>query len=359
MEMDKKLKILSIGAGAIGTYIGGSLASVGNQVVFVDQPSMVERLTNQGIRLDLSKNPDMESQKLVHLRRPDVEFSPSLSHALKGRKFDLAIFALKSFDTQSALEGMKDSLADLPPILCLQNGVDNEKIIANYVGEDNVIPGTVTSAIGRLDVGNIVLEKLRGVGLFAGHPISTLLFEQMRRADLRPMLFQKPLDMKWSKMLTNLIANASSAILDLSPAEIFSNKRLTKMEIQQIRECLRVMDALGLKAIDLPGTPVAALVLSTSFPLWLTQPLFKKILGGGRGGKMPSFHIDLSSGRGKSEVSFLNGAVVREGKRMNIPTPVNAFLEKTLMRMTINELPRATYALNWQGFLKDLNESEN
>ncbi len=49
---------------------------------------------------------------------------------------------------------------------------------------------------------------------------------------------------------------------------------------------------------------------------------------------MPSFHIDLHAGRGKSEVEYLNGAVVRAGKEMGIPTPVNQVLTETLLALT-------------------------
>ncbi len=49
-----KLKVLSFGAGAIGTYIGGSLALAGHQVVFVEQPKVVEELRERGLRLDLT-----------------------------------------------------------------------------------------------------------------------------------------------------------------------------------------------------------------------------------------------------------------------------------------------------------------
>jgi len=59
---------------------------------------------------------------------------------------------------------------------------------------------------------------------------------------------------------------------------------------------------------------------------------------------MPSFHIDLHSGRGKSEVEWLNGAVVRYGKQKNIPTPVNELLTKTLMSLTRGETPVETFA---------------
>ncbi len=49
---------------------------------------------------------------------------------------------------------------------------------------------------------------------------------------------------------------------------------------------------------------------------------------------MPSFHIDLHSGRGRSEVDFLHGAIVRAGEKAGIPTPVNKVLTDTLLGLT-------------------------
>ena len=74
-----------------------------------------------------------------------------------------------------ALEGIRGLAANMPPVLCLQNGVDNEPAIASVLGADKVIYGTVTSAVGRQAVGSIVLEKLRGMGVAAGHPLSEKL----------------------------------------------------------------------------------------------------------------------------------------------------------------------------------------
>ena len=56
-----------------------------------------------------------------------------------------------------------------------------------------------------------------------------------------------------------------------------------------------------------------------------------RAVGGGRGGKMPSFHIDLHTGRGKSEVEWLNGAVARYGIKFGVPAPVNQRLTAILM----------------------------
>ena len=59
---------------------------------------------------------------------------------------------------------------------------------------------------------------------------------------------------------------------------------------------------------------------------------------------MPSFHIDLHQGRGKSEVDYLNGAVVRFGQRFSVPTPVNRLLTETLLALTCGEIPIDTFA---------------
>ena len=59
---------------------------------------------------------------------------------------------------------------------------------------------------------------------------------------------------------------------------------------------------------------------------------------------MPSFHIDLHSGRGKSEVEYLHGAVVRAGGKYNVPTPVNKVLTQTLLALTNKEIPLEEFA---------------
>ncbi len=340
----KPLTILSFGAGAIGTYIGGSLALVGHKVVFVEQPKVADELRQKGLRLGLGVDPRRTVQTEFSLGSPAVEFATSLEQSLASGPFDVALFALKSYDTESALQGMKPFADKLPPILCLQNGVDNEPAIAAVLGADKVIYGTVTSAIGRRAAGDIVLEKLRGMGVAAGHPLSERLVEALDGAYLNARLFPKAADMKWSKMLTNLLANPTSAILDMTAAEVFADPRLYRLEIEQLKECLAVIRAQGIGVVDLPGTPVRALALATRLPLWLSKPFLSNAAGAGRGAKMPSFHIDLHAGRGKSEVAYLHGAVVRAGEKFGLPTPVNKALAGTLLDLTAGKIPMNEFA---------------
>lgn len=343
-NLNGRMNVLTFGAGAIGTYVGGSLALAGHQVVFVEQPRVVEELRERGLRLDLTLDPRRKTKEASRIDPPSFLIVSSLDDALRYGPFDVALFALKSFDTPAALEGLNPFAEKIPPILCLSNGVSNEPAIAEALGSDKVIYGTVTTAIGRRGAGDIVLERLRGVGVAKGHPLSEKLNNALDKAYLNSTLFENAASMKWSKMLTNLIANPTSAILDMTAAEVFANRDLYKLEIEMLRECLAVMKAQGIDVVNLPGTPVRALAYATTLPLWLSKPLLSRAAGAGRGSKMPSFHIDLHSGRGKSEVEYLHGEVVRAGEKCNVPTPVNKVLTETLLALTNKQIPLEEFA---------------
>lgn len=343
------MNILVFGAGAIGTYIGGSLLWKGHHVTFLERPQATKMLEERGIRLDLT----LARHDTLTFPPSSFQVATSLQEALERSSYDLAIFALKSFDTPAAIETMRPLAAQMPPVLCLSNGVENEAMLAEALGKEKVIPGTVTSAVLRLEVGNVKLEKLRGIGLANTHPAADQWFEAFNEAALRPRLYSDAVSMKWSKLLTNLVANATSAILDMSPAEIFADPQLYHLEMEQLREAIAVMKAQDLKVIDLPGTPVRLLARIAQSPAFL-QPLVRPFLAKGRGEKMPSLHIDLHTGRRQSEVTHLNGAVVRFGARHGIPTPVNRLLHDILLNLVQGKLPIESFARQPQKLLVGL-----
>lgn len=339
------MKFLMFGAGAVGSYIGGSLAYAGSEVLFIERPQAIAALAGRGLLLELSEGE-------THTVSPHL--AASLAEARPLDQFDAAIFALKSFDTAAALDEIRPFAAQMPPLLCLQNGVDNETALAGVLGEDRVIAGTLLSAIGRRGPGSIALERLRGMGIAATHPLSDKLCTALSAAGLKCRLFSSPAEMKWSKLLTNLIANASSAILDMTPAEIFAHPGLFRLEMLQLREALEVMRTLNVDVVDLPGTPVRLLAWGVRMPPRLSRPLMAQAIGAGRGGKMPSLHIDLYSGRGQSEVNWLNGAIVRAGLAAGLPTPVNRLLNDTLISLADGRTPLSTFARQPRKLLEKL-----
>ena len=102
-----------------------------------------------------------------------------------------------------------------------------------------------------------------------------------------------------------------------------------------------------LQVFDLPGPSVKSFATSLKMvPRFILKPILTRIVAKGRGDKMPSFYIDLTSGRGKSEVVFHNGAVAKAGKEIGVAAPANQVLNDVLLKLTYGELDRQTFAQN-------------
>ncbi len=315
------MRVLIFGAGAIGVYVGGRLLRAGHPVAFCARPATAAALRARGLRL-------RQGDEQVALTGFPV--FDTLADALSAWAPDVLVFALKAFDTADALATWRPVAAALPPVLCLQNGVDGEAALAEIAGPERVIAGTVTTAVSRGEPGEITVERLRGLGLALGHPLSQPLGQALDAAGLRARGYASAAALKWSKLLTNLVGNATAAILDLPVSALFADARLFDVERRMLREALAVMRALRVPVIDLPGTPVRALAWGAQLPAGLGRLALQRGVGAGRGGKRPSMHLDLHSGRGQTEVRWLNGAVVRRGATLGVPTPVNRVLTETL-----------------------------
>lgn len=326
------MRFLCFGMGAIGTYIGGSLASAGNDVTFLERS--VDKGTHD-LHLEFK-------DRTIDLRA--VKAASTLQAALEMGPFDAAILAVKSFDTPGVLAEIEPLVQGFPPILCLQNGVENEDLIAGVLGQDRIIGGSVTSAVRRTGVGSAVVERSRGIGIEGRHPISNELISKFNEAGLNARGYPDRASLKWSKMLTNLQANALCAILNWTPYQVFSSPASYAIECAAIGEAVDVMKVQDIQMVDLPGTPVKAWVTAmTRWPEWLSRPVIARVMGAARGRKLPSFHIDLYAGRKQSEVIFLNGAVVRAAEKAGLPAPVNQVLTEILTGMAQGTIPFDQY----------------
>ena len=123
-----------------------------------------------------------------------------------------------------------------------------------------------------------------------------------------------------------------------------------------LRETMKVMAQRNLEVVNLPGSPARSLALAVQYaPRFFLKPILTKIVAGGRGDKMPSFYIDLVSGRGKSEVVYHNGAIAAVGEDAGVAAEANRVLNDTLLKLTYGELSREEFAGKPQRLLSELN----
>ena len=316
------MRYMVFGTGAVGGLIGTRLALAGQPVTFLVRPRLAGPLLHQGIRVTGNGPPGW-------LKKPNI--ITTLEQAFNHQTPDVILLTVKAYDCKQAAEAIQAQTTASPTVVCLLNGIGNEETLASVLGPDRVIAATMTTAVQMIKPGILRVERQRGYGLAAGHPLISQLQVEMNQAGLRTHIYEDPDQMKWSKVLTNIVTNATSAITGWPSRRILERPGLYRLEIEALRETVRVMSHKDLSPQNLPKVPVGYFGRVIFLPPRLIQPILCRIISSGRGDKLPSFHYDI--GRGRSEVRWLNGAVVQEGIRLGVPTPANAVLTETMLAL--------------------------
>jgi len=311
---------LIFGAGAVGSFLGGRLALSGHQSTFLARSRVASAFRTHGLRMT-----DGRSHELLPI--PDVIDNPQ--QAFSPTPPDVIFLTVKTYDVETAAKQILEFSPCPIPVFCFTNGIGSEATLSELLKGFPIIPATLTSAVQLTSDGIVQVERERGVGIADAHPIAHRVLSDLIEADMTVRKYGNANRMKWSKLLTNIVSNASSAILGWPPARIFQHPGLYRIEVEALREAVRLMRAKGIRPQNLPGVPTALLSLGIFLPTWMTQKILGRIVSRGRGDKLPSFHYDI--GRGQSEIHHLNGAVVKAGEEIGLPTPANRFLTETML----------------------------
>ena len=251
---------------------------------------------------------------------------------LRGQSFGSVILTVKAFQLPVLLEQVRGAGLLARRVCTLQNGWSSDKLVLQaFPDPDQVVWVTTTTIAIGMEEGIIVPMPGKG-GVAAAQArgphsppppwLTRLRVPFMRARDWRSL--------KWSKLLLNMACNASCALLDWLPARVVADGPLFRFEMQCLREALHVGRRLGIELIDAPGYPVRRFALACRLHPWLAQRVLGPRIARARGGKPPSFLVDMRAGRTQTEVAFLNGAVAREAAHLGITAPCNARLTALL-----------------------------
>jgi 2-dehydropantoate 2-reductase len=246
---------------------------------------------------------------------------------------ELAIVAVKSYDTQSAIETLRLALGDIPTatILCPQNGVGNEELLAAAFGPDAIVSCALTVPLERTRNGAVTAANEGGIGLApVGAVAHNWLIAAFEQAKIPVKVVSDYRALKWSKLTLNIIANASCAILNVLPERLVEFGDIFELELRALRETRAVMRKLGLRFVDLPRYPVRVLQGIATLPTPVARLILANRIAAARGSKAPSLLLDLRASKGQTEVAVLNGAVAEAGRTLGVATPVNAVLARIL-----------------------------
>ncbi len=342
-QTNKKNRILIVGAGAVGSYIGGWLSHTGHDVVFADSwAEHVDAINGAGLRVEGPHEPFVAHPRAFHLHQ-------SQRLALEP-KFDMAFVAVKAYDTSWAASFAHRFVADDGYFVSSQNCMPDGDM-ADAVGAERCV-GLIMSSIAvrlggpgssqragtkrRRDLGHIVFR--------AGEHDGS---ESARTAKLIELL--DPIDggktttnlwgERWAKLCQNSMGNPVVGATMYGSATIASSPRGRELQIRLASESARVGLELGLDVVNFGGSsPSKWAAASSDGEIYEEMDnMLSENAGAGTGDWHPSMGQDVQNGR-PSEIDFMNGHVLRMGTKVGVETPVTASIVDAMRRVDRGEL---------------------
>jgi 2-dehydropantoate 2-reductase len=290
-----------VGAGSLGSAIGGTLALHGNDVLLVTHNAAhVSAINRNGLTLD-----DGIARVVV-----DVEAATACADVVP---VDLLIVLVKSFDTTDAVVAARPAIGDHTVVLTLQNGVGCEDKIASVVGVERVISGR-TFVGGRIVEPGIVEFGVEGrrttIGELDGSITDRIvgIADLFGAAGLAVDISEDIVAMTWEKLFVNVATGALSALTGLPYGELSRHDEVAETAIAAVAEAMSVARALGV-------------AVTTIDPAVSWQKAWEGLPYGFKASMLQS--IEKGS---RTEVDVMHGAVCDGGRQTGVATPVNSTL---------------------------------
>lgn len=307
-----------VGAGAIGSVVGGLLTRAGHDVTLIDQwPEHVEAMRRHGLRLGGTCGEHVVPVRALHIHEAQALEEP----------FDAVFVAVKGYDTEWATALGVRHLAPHGVVVAFQNGMPEERVAA-VAGAGRTLGCVITIGAGLYEPGHALRTDRAAVGFRIG--------ELDGRETPRAQALVRLLDVvaptrlttnlrgeRWSKLAVNCMANPLAGLSGLGSAEVRSAPGVRRVAIHLAAEVVRVAAATGVLVEPLYGIPASRFVAAAE---GRDREVVEAELAEGAqryAGGRPSFLQDVLRGR-RTEIEELNGYVVREGQRLGVPTPFNA-----------------------------------
>jgi len=287
-----------MGAGAIGSLFGGYLAKAGHDVSFVGRKAHMDKINEKGLIIR-----GINQEERIQVK---CTTNPSDLNAP-----DIIILTVKAYDTQKALQDALKLLSPSTYLLCLQNGLGTEEIAAKIINKNNIIRGTTSEGALFLEPGEIQ-HTGRG-NTIIGYPYRNAddflesLQQELIKAGFSTTISDSIEKVVWEKIFVNVAINPFGALTGLRNGELLMIPELKESMKTAILEGLQVAEKLGLD-------------FNEEIPI---QKAYKVAEMTAR--NKNSMLQDIEKGK-KTEIDFINGAIVKYGKKVGIKCPINMTL---------------------------------
>jgi 2-dehydropantoate 2-reductase len=295
------LKFAVLGAGSLGSALGGVLTEAGHDVWLITR--------NQA-------HVDAINQRGLTLRTEGVDRvvkAQAATSAVVAGVVDCVIVLVKSAQTRPAMQAAMALLGPDTTVLSLQNGLGHEDILSDVVGRERVLAGKSYCG-GQIIAPGHVICGTKGKDTHMGEldgsmsPRIVRIADAFNGAGLQTTVSDNIMGTIWDKLFINVATGALSGITRLAYGDLYQVPELQACAVAAVAEAMAVAQARGVRtSITEPvqAWRKAGAGLPYEFKASILQTLERGV---------------------RTEVDYINGAVVQLGMQHGVPTPVNATL---------------------------------
>jgi 2-dehydropantoate 2-reductase len=291
------MKITVVGPGALGCLIAANIKNKTREEIwlFDHLPARAKKIAADGLKVE-----GLGGSFTVKV---DITTEPK-----DIGRCDLVVVCVKSYSTEDACKDIKELVGPSTSVLTLQNGIGNIQILDDSFGPEKIVGGVTNHGATLMGDGHVrhagkgdtVIGRADGRVLGAVRDIAGILtkagFDTKVSKDIDSVI--------WSKLVINVGINALTAITRLNNGMLTEYDECRSLLRSAVGEAVKVVKRKRIKLMyDDPIQKVESVCKATSANV---SSMLQDVLGNRR-----------------TEIDFINGAIVRQAKALNIPTPIN------------------------------------
>jgi 2-dehydropantoate 2-reductase len=335
------MRIVFVGAGAVGGYVGGHISRLGEDVTLIDPwPEHIEHIKQHGIHLSGTQGEHTVKVKALHLHEVQRLFREPV---------DIAFICTKSYDTEWATMLIRQYLAPDGFVVSLQNSI-NEERMAGIVGWGKVV-GCIASTIGvdAYQAGHVTRTLQPGGAAYTVFRVGEVHGRITPRVETLVRMLSavdsaKPTTNlwgeRWTKLTMNAMGNGLSACTGMGNKALIESATCRRLSIRLAGEAIRIGRALGYTLESIRGLPPEKWVAAASGDATAGEEvegaMLRELARMSEVGR-PSTGQDILKGR-RTEIDFINGLVAVKGEEMGTPAPTHAAITRLVRQVERGEI---------------------